>query len=91
MAYAYVDSSTGVATIGAGSRLGPVALGLWEGGQRAMPVGTLLQHIWSKLANVLFFSYIFFPARSKLFILQLDITKGLTFHPVELCRVLDMS
>lgn len=38
MAYSYVDSSTGTATIGAGTRLGPVALGLWEGGQRAMPV-----------------------------------------------------
>lgn len=40
MAYSYVDSSTGVATIGAGTRLGPVALGLWEGGKRAMPHGT---------------------------------------------------
>lgn len=38
MAYTYVDSSTGVATIGGGTRLGSVALGLWQGGQRAMPV-----------------------------------------------------
>lgn len=84
MAYAYVDSSTGVATIGAGSRLGPVALGLWEGGQRAMPVGVLVHHISSKTANIPFFPFLFFPARSKLFTLQLDITKVLTFTPSNL-------